>query len=115
MRIPISTLVASCALALCVTLGAQEKPVAPDNSKVNQRDRNTSAPTADQQKENRTDRQMTADIRKAIVSDKTMSTYAKNIKVITQSGTVTLRGPVHTGEEKANIETKVMQVVGSGT
>src|SRR5579864_9496400 len=64
---------------------------APDNSKQNQ-DRST--PTADQQKLDNFDRRITQDIRKSIVADKGLSTYAHNVKVITQNGKVTFRGPV---------------------
>ena len=47
---------------------------APDNTKVNERDRNTAAPTADQQKEKRPDREITRDIRRSIMPDKSLST-----------------------------------------
>jgi len=56
---------------------------APDNSKTNQRDRDQSSPTADQQKMNPADRDITKKIRSAIHSDKSLSTYAHNIKIIT--------------------------------
>src|SRR5690348_13844599 len=65
-----------------------------DNTKVNQRDRNAAEPTADQQKENRSDRDLTKEIRKSLVDDKSLSTYAHNVKVIAQNGKVTLKGPV---------------------
>jgi osmotically-inducible protein OsmY len=42
-------------------------------------------------------------VRKAIVSDKALSTYAHNVKVVAQNGTVTLRGPVRSDEEKAKV------------
>jgi hyperosmotically inducible periplasmic protein len=59
---------------------------APDNTKVNGRDRNTAEPTADQQKENRPDRDITRDIRRSIAADKSLSTYAHNVKIISQNG-----------------------------
>lgn len=108
-------LTAALALALGGVAGAQDKPVAPDNTKVNKQDRAPGAPTADQQKENRSDRELTAEIRKAITSDKSLSTYAHNVKIITQHGVVTLKGPVHTEEEKAAIEAKAAQIAGAGT
>jgi osmotically-inducible protein OsmY len=110
-------LTVSLALALSGAAAAQnqDKPVAPDNSKVNKNDRATNAPTADQQKENRSDRDLTAEIRKAITADKTLSTYAHNVKIITQHGIVTLKGPVHTEQEKASIEAKAAQIAGAGT
>jgi hyperosmotically inducible protein len=87
---------------------------APDNSKTNQRDRDQSSPTADQQKMNPADRDITKKIRSAIHNDKSLSSYAHNIKVITQDGKVTLKGPVRSDEEKTNIESKATAVAGEG-
>ena len=70
------------------------------------------APTADQQKMNPSDRKITQDIRRSIHDDKTLSTYAHNIKIITQGGKVTLRGPVRSEEEKNNLAAKAASVVG---
>jgi len=86
----------------------------PDNTRVNQRDRNAGQSTADQQKENASDREITRQIRRSITQDKGLSTYAKNIKVITQNGSVTLRGPVRSQEEKKSIESKANEVAGAG-
>ena len=85
---------------------------APDNTGTNKRDRNPSEVTAQQQKENTTDRELTRQIRKALVADKSLSTYAHNIKVIAQNGTITLKGPVKTDEEKKAIEAKAAEVAG---
>ena len=87
---------------------------APDNTKINQRDRSKSEPTADQQKDNRSDRELARQIRRAIVKDKSLSTYAHNIKVIAQDGMVTLKGPVNTQEEKQAIEAKAAAIAGQG-
>ena len=87
---------------------------APDNTKINQRDRNKSEPTADQQKDNRSDRELARQIRRAIVKDKSLSTYAHNIKVIAQDGMVTLKGPVNSQEEKQAIEAKAAAIAGQG-
>lgn len=84
----------------------------PDNTKVNERDRNPSEPTADQQKENSGDRQITQQIRKAIASDKSLSSYAHNVKVITKGGMVTLKGPVKSEDEKKAVEAKAAGVAG---
>jgi osmotically-inducible protein OsmY len=89
----------------------QDQPV--DNTKVNQRDRSASEPTADRQKENPADRQLAQQVRKALMKDKSLSTYAHNVKVIAQNGTVTLKGPVKSEEEKQAIEAKAAQVAGS--
>ena len=102
-------------VACCAFVGAQntapdQNP--PDNTKVNQRDRNQAEPTADQQKENSSDRQLAAQIRRAIVKDKSLSTDAHNVKIIVQNGSVTLKGPVKSDDEKRTIETKAAQVAG---
>lgn len=94
-------------------VGAQGTSAKPDNTKVNKRDRSKAEPTADQQKENTSDRKLAADIRRAIVKDKSLSTYAHNVKVIVKDGSVTLKGPVHTEEEKKTVETKAAEVAGS--
>lgn len=87
---------------------------ASDNTKVNQRDRKTSEPTADQGKNASSDRETMRKIRRAVVADQSLSTYAHNIKIISQGGKVTLKGPVHTEEEKKAIEAKATEVAGAG-
>jgi len=86
----------------------------PDNTQVNKRDRDAAQQTADQQSNAKSDVAITRDIRRAIVSDKSLSTYAHNIKVITQHGAVTLKGPVLTDDEKKIVEAKATDVVGAG-
>jgi len=83
-----------------------------DNTARNQRDRNSANPTSGDQAENPSDRQITASIRRAVVADKSLSTDAHNVKIITSSGMVTLRGPVKSAEEKAAVEAKAKQVAG---
>ena len=83
-----------------------------DNTKMNQRDRNQNEPTADQQKENSSDRALAQQVRRALVKDKSLSTYAHNIKVIAQNGVVTLKGPVHSDQEKQAIESKAAEAAG---
>lgn len=85
---------------------------APDNTAKNDRDRNPSAVTADQQKENSADRDLARQIRKSLIKDKSLSTYAHNIKVIAQNGVVTLKGPVKTEQEKQSIEAKAAEAAG---
>ena|SRR5436309_9988914 len=85
----------------------------PDNTKVNRRDRSQTEPTADQQKENTSDRQLAQQIRRAVVKDKSLSTSAHNIKIIAQNGTVTLKGPVKSQEEKEAIEGKAAEIAGA--
>jgi osmotically-inducible protein OsmY len=95
---------------LGTSLNAQTKP---DNSAVNKRDQNTDQATADQQKMNATDRGITARIRKSVMADKSLSTYAKNVKIISQDGTVTLKGPVRSDDEVKSIVDKATTVTGS--
>jgi hyperosmotically inducible protein len=85
-----------------------------DNTKMNQGDQKASQPTADQQKDARADLHMTQQIRKAIVQDKSLSTYAHNVKIITQNGQVTLKGPVRSDDEKRALEAKATEVAGAG-
>jgi hyperosmotically inducible periplasmic protein len=110
-------------LTLVITLSAmgvvwaQQEPATTgqqpaDNTKINQRDRNQNEPTADQQKENGSDRVLAQQVRRALVKDKSLSTYAHNIKVIAQNGVVTLKGPVHSDQEKQAIEAKAAEAAG---
>jgi hyperosmotically inducible periplasmic protein len=85
-----------------------------DNSKMNKGDASKDATTADQQKMNPTDRAITQKIRSEIMKDKSLSTYAHNVKIITQDGKVTLKGPVRTTDEKSSIEAKASAVAGDG-
>lgn len=94
-------------------LGAQTDSPKMDNSKVNKRDRAKSEKTADDQKNNKSDIQISADIRKSIVGDKSLSTYAHNVKIVTRGGMVTLKGPVRTEDEKGSVEAKAKEVAGA--
>jgi osmotically-inducible protein OsmY len=97
----------------CVAGHAQDPSVSPDNTGVDKKDRSKDRTTADQQKMNQTDREITRKIRESVVKDKSLSTYAHNVKIITQSGEVTLKGPVRTDPEKAAVEEKAAAVVGT--
>jgi osmotically-inducible protein OsmY len=85
-----------------------------DNTKVNKRDRADGAVTADQQKENASDRALVKKIRQSLVSDKSLSMYAHNVKVVAQGGQVTLKGPVRSEDEKKLVETKATKIAGAG-
>jgi hyperosmotically inducible periplasmic protein len=84
-----------------------------DNSAVNKRDRNPGAVTADQQKMNAADRNLSAKVRRSIMADKSLSMYAHNIKVISQDGSVTLKGPVRSDEEVKSIVSKAVAITSS--
>jgi osmotically-inducible protein OsmY len=75
-------------------------------------DASISAETATAQGESKADIEMTAAIRKAVVDDKALSVNAHNVKIMTASGVVTLRGPVKSEEEKKSIEAKAKQLAG---
>lgn len=83
-----------------------------DNTGKNIRDREPMAKTPLDQSESETDRRITQKIRQAIMSDKAFSTNAKNIKIITIKGVVTLRGPVASSQEKDAIASKANDVQG---
>jgi hypothetical protein len=80
------------------------------NTKVNDRDRHGALTPMDQGGGN--DRDITAAIRRAVVADKALSFTAKNVKIITVGGKVTLRGPVKSDEEKSSIEQKAKAAPG---
>lgn len=93
--------------------GSADRAQPADNTGVNKRDREATEPTADQQKNNRSDLELTRLIRRAVVTDKNLSIYAHNIKIIAQNGTVTLKGPVRSEEEKQLIEKKAVEIAGA--
>ena len=115
MALQISAL--TCVLALASAFASAQdssaQQPAPDNTKVNQRDRNKAEPTADQQKENQPDREIARKIRRSLVEDKNLSTYAHNVKIIAQDGMVTLKGPVRSNEEKTAVEAKAAEIAGA--
>ena len=83
-----------------------------DNTEVNVRDRTDAVKTPIDQNENRNDIDITTNIRKRVVDTK-MSVNAQNVKIITQDGKVTLRGPVKSEEEKTQIEKMAHEVAGA--
>jgi len=97
---------------LSLMAGSAFAQTAPDNTKVNKRDRAEGALTADQQKENAPDRELAKKIRAALTDDDTLSTYAHNIKIIVRDGKVTLKGPVRTAAEKTAVAAKAIEIAG---
>ena len=85
-----------------------------DNTSVNTRERSDAEKTPVNQNENKPDLEITRQIRKSIVDDDGLSTYAHNIKIITQDGMVNLKGPVRSAEEKKAVEAKAAAVAGEG-
>ena len=90
-------------------VGAAQQP---DNTGVNKRDASGAALTAGDQSNAKSDVDITASIRKAVVGDSSLSTTAKNVKIITIKGKVTLRGPVKSDDERSKIEAAAKRVAG---
>lgn len=86
---------------------------APDNTKVNERDTNSAVPTPGDQGNNASDLKITQKIRQAVMADGSLSFTAKNVKIITQNGKVTLRGPVNSEDERNRIEAAARKVAGA--
>jgi len=101
-------------LLLCAAMlqplqaGQNTAPAAPDNTKINK----GATPTADQAKNNLSDRELMRQIRREVIKDKSLSTYGHNVKIIAEHGKVTLKGPVHSDDEKKTIEQYAQKVAG---
>jgi osmotically-inducible protein OsmY len=91
----------------CACFGQDQQPT-PDNSANNK----AHSQTADQQSSATSDRMLTKKIRQELIADKSLSTYGHNVKIITQNGMVTLKGPVHSEEEKQTIASKAAEAAG---
>jgi hyperosmotically inducible periplasmic protein len=100
MKLTVLTLLSTAAIA---GIAWSQDPNA-DNTEKNTRDRDDQSQTATDQSNDPDDIKLTADIRKMVVNDGSLSMMAKNVKIITIDGVVTLRGPVETEKEKAAIE-----------
>ncbi len=103
----INALLASVVLATGLSLAFGQEP---DNTKMNKQEQ----PTADQAKNNKSDLKLEKQIRREIMKDKSLSTYAHNIKVVARDGKVTLRGPVKSDAEKTAVEQRATEVAGAG-
>jgi len=113
-RIALTLVLSSALLGLgTVTMAHDAAPVAPDNSAVNVRDRDPGAMTAGEQSNTKSDVELTREIRRAVVKDHSLSMLAHNVKIVAANGSVTLRGPVKTEEEKTAIASKAQQIAGA--
>ena len=97
----------------CEQPAASDSSPKPDNTGVNVRDRDGDEKTPIDQNENQADIDVTAKIRERVVDTK-MSVNAQNVKIITQDGMVTLRGPVESADEKQQIENIAREIAGPG-
>ncbi len=83
-----------------------------DNTRINQRDNNPEAMTADKQGQTKSDLEITQEIRKAIIADESLTVYAHNVKIITTDGVVTLKGPVTSIEERQRVADIASNIAG---
>jgi len=114
-----TVLLLACAVGACdkdtatdTTHTTSAGATAPDNTKTNARDRGASVTPLDQGN-NAADLDMTQAIRKALMADDSLSTNAKNVKVVTSNGVITLRGPVKNDAEKKSVEAKAFAAAGT--
>lgn len=113
-RIALTLILSSALLGLgTVTMAQASPPAAPDNSAVNVRDRAPGAMTAGQQSNAESDLELTREIRRAVVQDHSLSMLAHNVKIVSANGSVTLRGPVKSEEEKTAIASKAQAIAGA--
>jgi hyperosmotically inducible protein len=117
MQLALSSLIFACAAqsALAQSNSTAMTPnttVPADNSKSNKFDQNKGNATADAQKDDKNDVLLTQNIRKSVMADKSLSTYAHNVKIVAVNGTVTLNGVVRSDQEKSSVEMKAAAVAG---
>ena len=103
----------ACLTVLPTAAFCQDQSSAPMTSPDNSATNKAHSQTADQQSEATSDRMLTKKIRQSLMADKSLSTYGHNVKIITKDGMVTLKGPVHSEEEKSSIASKAAEVAGS--
>jgi len=111
-RCIVFTTVALIPLSVFVNAQAAQEPAKPDNSRSNEYQNGERGMTAEQQSNQQADVELTRKIRQALVKDKELSTYAQNVKIITEGGQVLLKGPVKSPQEKSKVESKAGQIAG---
>jgi hyperosmotically inducible protein len=109
-----TAVVATTTLCFAAAAMGQSTGVPADNSKSNKLDSANTSASADAQKDNAMDRSLTQRIRQSVMADKTLSTYAHNVKIVSVNGTVTLNGVVRSEQEKSTVAAKAMSVAGDG-
>jgi len=100
------------AVSSCVLVGQANSQA--DNTRTNQSGSSNTAATADAQSNVAGDLNLTARIRKSVVADKSLSTYAHNVKIVAVNGNVTLNGVVRSDQEKNAVEMKAVAIAGKG-
>jgi hyperosmotically inducible protein len=97
-------LLLACLSTVSFAAMAAEDKTKPDNTAINERDRSRETQTSGDQSNSSADLKITQAIRQALMKDSELSMTAKNIKIITDNGQITLRGPVKNAQEKAKID-----------
>jgi len=111
-------LLAACVLSSAGFVSAQDRTMPADsatpadNTAVNKRDQDGDTATPMDQPNNKADIEVAANVRSAIVDDKSLSMKAHNVKLVASSGVVVLRGPVTSADEKARVAKIVRAVAG---
>src|SRR5215470_7240024 len=113
LKIPLYGCLGLACLATLPTAAFCQDQTAPATTPDNSANNKAHSNTAEQQSEATSDRMLTKKIRQSLVADKSLSTYAHNVKIITKDGMVTLKGPVHSEDEKSAIASKAAEVAGS--
>jgi osmotically-inducible protein OsmY len=108
----VAALLLSSMLAAPHVIAQTPSAVPPDNAKSNKVDTSNETVTADAQNNSATDLDLTKRIRQSVMADKSLSTYAHNIKIVTVNGSVTLNGVVRSAVEKGAIEMKAANIAG---
>lgn len=109
-----STILALALTSVLVTPLVVAQGVPPDNSRSNKVDASNATASADAQTNNASDLDLTKRIRQSVIADKSLSSYAHNIKIVTVNGSVTLNGVVRSEDEKAAVELKAANIAGKG-
>ena len=99
-----TSLILACLCAVSLAAIAADDKTKADNTATNERDRSGETQTSGDQSNSSADLKITQAIRQALMKDGELSMTAKNIKIITENGQVTLRGPVKNAQEKAKID-----------
>ena len=107
-------LILICFSTVGLTAMAADDKTKPDNTAINERDRSRETQTSGDQSNSSADLKITQAIRRGLMKDSGLSATAKNIKIITNNGQVTLRGPVKNAQEKAKIAQLARSVAGGG-
>jgi osmotically-inducible protein OsmY len=112
-RYNVLVLLVVCALTGCDGNDQGGASRQPDNTAVNERDRNENTTLPSDQSNDPTDLEITQRIRQAVVDLDNVSLNAQNIKIITVSGHVTLRGPVEAPGERDAIVDLARRIAGT--